>query len=226
MAQSDVNNQFALYYPEKRPFFLEGADYFTSPIQAVFTRTVADPSVGAKLTGKRGKNTFGFFAAQDEVTNFLLPGPFESTDASYAEDNSSYVGRYSRGFGAASTIGLLVTGREGDGYHNRVGGADLRWHISDQHNVQAQYLRSGHALPGGPRRGDMIWPKANSTAQPPSYAMISLRATGLPTSFIPRVPPDFAPIRASCRASTTRSRSRDSHAFGTAPTTIGSRGFG
>ena len=57
------------------------------------------------------------------------------------------MGRYSRGFGEASTVGLLVTGREGDGYHNRVGGADLRWRISDQHNVQAQYLRSDTRYP-------------------------------------------------------------------------------
>ena len=62
VAQLDVNNQFALFFPETRPFFLEGADYFSTPVQAVFTRTVADPSVGAKLTGKRGNNTYGFFA--------------------------------------------------------------------------------------------------------------------------------------------------------------------
>ncbi len=55
VAQLDVNNQFALFFPETRPFFLEGSDYFSTPIQAVFTRTVADPALGAKLTGKRGR---------------------------------------------------------------------------------------------------------------------------------------------------------------------------
>ena len=77
-AQLDVNNQFALFFPEKRPFFLEGADYFRTPMRAVFTRTVADPATGLKLTGKRDKNTFGVFAAQDDVTNLLFPGPFGS----------------------------------------------------------------------------------------------------------------------------------------------------
>ena len=48
VAQLDVNNQFALFFPESRPFFLEGSDYFRTPIQAVFTRTVADPSVGGQ----------------------------------------------------------------------------------------------------------------------------------------------------------------------------------
>ncbi|RPJ83830.1 MAG: hypothetical protein EHM13_06505, partial [Acidobacteria bacterium] len=49
VAQLDINQRFALFYPEKRPFFLEGIDFFTTPIQAVFTRTVADPTFGAKL---------------------------------------------------------------------------------------------------------------------------------------------------------------------------------
>jgi hypothetical protein len=146
-AQLDVNNQFALYYPEKRPFFLEGADYFSSPIEAVFTRTVADPSVGAKLTGKRGKNTFGFVVTQDELTNLLFPGAYASDSGSLAQENTAVVGRYSRSFGEASTAGLLLTGRRGDGYHNHVGGVDLRWKISDQHSIQAQHLVSDTEYP-------------------------------------------------------------------------------
>ena len=64
VAQLDVNQRFALFYPEKRPFFLEGIDFFTTPIQAVFTRTVADPTFGAKLTGKQGANAVGVFVTQ------------------------------------------------------------------------------------------------------------------------------------------------------------------
>jgi len=74
VAQLDVNNQFALFFPETRPFFLEGSDYFSTPIQAVFTRTVADPALGAKLTGKRGNNTYGAFATEDEITNLTTAG--------------------------------------------------------------------------------------------------------------------------------------------------------
>ncbi len=51
VAQLDVNTRFALYYPEKRPFFLEGGDFFLTPIQAVFTRTVADPLWGTSSPG-------------------------------------------------------------------------------------------------------------------------------------------------------------------------------
>ncbi len=73
-AQMDINTQFALYYPEKRPFFLEGADLFRTRMRAVYTRTLADPSGGIKMTGKEGKNTVGFFSARDELTNILMPG--------------------------------------------------------------------------------------------------------------------------------------------------------
>jgi hypothetical protein len=149
VAQLDVNNQFALYYPEKRPFFLEGADYFSAPIDAVFTRTVADPDIGAKLTGKRGKHTYGVFAAQDAITNLLFPGPFGSDSESLEQENTAFVGRYSYGFGSASSVGALLTARDGDNYANTVGGFDLNWKINDQHTVQAQYLASSTEYPDG-----------------------------------------------------------------------------
>jgi hypothetical protein len=147
VAQLDVNNQFALFFDEKRPFFLEGADYFRTPINAVFTRTVADPDVGAKLTGKRDEHTYGVFVAQDSVTNLLFPGALGSDSTSLDEDNSVFVGRYSRGFGEASSVGALLTSRDGDNYSNVVGGLDLRWRINDQHALRAQYLRSETEYP-------------------------------------------------------------------------------
>ncbi len=147
VSQLDVNNRFALFFPEARPFFLEGADYFVTPLQAVFTRTVADPTVGAKLTGKRGNNTFGVFAAQDEITNLLFPGPFGSDATTLDEEYTSFVGRYSRGFAGTSSIGGVVTIRDGDNYHNYVAGVDGTWRINDQHEIQAQYLKSRTEYP-------------------------------------------------------------------------------
>ncbi len=142
VAQLDVNNQFALFFPEKRSFFLEGADYFSTPIDAVFTRTVANPDIGAKLTGKRDEHTYGIFVAQDSVTNLLFPGAFGSGSTSIAEENTVFVGRYSRGFSDASSVGALLTSRDGAGYANVVGGLDFRWRISDQHAIRGQFLRS------------------------------------------------------------------------------------
>ena len=147
VAQLDVNNQFALFFPETRPFFLEGSDYFRTPIQAVFTRTVADPALGTKLTGKRNNNTFGVYVAEDEVTNLLFPGAFGSESEALEVSNTAAVGRYSRSFGNASQVGALLTARRGDGYHNYVGGFDARWKINDQHTLKAQVLRSDTDYP-------------------------------------------------------------------------------
>ncbi|MFS8085653.1 MAG: DUF5916 domain-containing protein, partial [Acidobacteriota bacterium] len=73
-----ANQRFPIFFEEKRPFFLEGIDIFRTPIQAVHTRAIVDPDVAAKLTGKRGRNTFGFLIASDNAPgNF---GPEERTD--------------------------------------------------------------------------------------------------------------------------------------------------
>ena len=146
-AQLDVNNRFALFFPEKRPFFLEGADYFSTPLRAVFTRTIASPDVGAKLTSKRGEHTFGVMAAEDALTNFLFPSLFGSSSTTLEQPNTTFVGRYNRGFGNTSSIGGLLTVRDGDGYHNYVGGFDARWKINDQHTLSAQYLESNTEYP-------------------------------------------------------------------------------
>jgi hypothetical protein len=147
VAQLEENSTFALFYPESRPFFLEGEDYYASPLQAVFTRTVADPDVGTKFTGRVGNNTVGVFATNDTVTNLLIPGPFGSQTTSLAEDNDAFVGRYTRGFGNASTIGALVTSREGNGYSNEVAGFDGRYFINDQSTLRFQYLDSRTEYP-------------------------------------------------------------------------------
>jgi hypothetical protein len=58
---------FPIFFAEKRPFFLEGKDIFDSPLQPFYSRTIVDPDLAVKLTGKTGKNTFGFLAASDNA---------------------------------------------------------------------------------------------------------------------------------------------------------------
>jgi hypothetical protein len=147
VAQLDVNNQFALLFPETRPLFLEGADFFTTPINVVFTRTIADPDLGAKVTGSIGSNTFGVFAAEDVVTNLLFPGPLGSSNDSLDQSNRALVGRYRRDFGRNSTVGALLTSRSGDDYHNHVAGVDGRYRMNDRHSLRFQYLRSDTEYP-------------------------------------------------------------------------------
>jgi hypothetical protein len=147
VAQLDVNQRFALYYPEKRPFFLEGIDFFTTPIQAVFTRTVADPYGGAKLTGKQGANAVGVFVTHDRLNNLLLPANQGSDNTTLDDEVTSIVGRYRRDVGRGSTIGALFAGREGSEYHNRQASLDLFWQASPSDSVRAQYIRTDTRYP-------------------------------------------------------------------------------
>ena len=145
VAQLDVNTRFALFYPEKRPFFLEGADFFNTPVQAVFTRTVADPDAGLKLTGKVGKttsNAVGLFTARDALTNLLLPSNQATGATSLDQDAYTVVGRYRRDVGRASYLGALYTGRYGDAYANSLGGVDFYHQLGRSTSIRAQYLAS------------------------------------------------------------------------------------
>jgi hypothetical protein len=138
VAQLDVNTQFALFYPEKRPFFLEGADIFDTRFQAIYSRNIADPSWGVKLTGKQGKNALGVILAQDQTTNFLIPSSQGSSLASVGEGNLSSIVRYRRDLFGATTGGFFYTGREGDGFHNRLFGGDVlfRWNESEAARIE------------------------------------------------------------------------------------------
>jgi hypothetical protein len=147
VAQLDVNQRFALFYPEKRPFFLEGIDFFTTPIQAVFTRTVADPTFGAKLTGKQGASAVGVFVTRDRLNNLLLPANQGSENTTDEGDVTTVVGRYRRDVGRGSTVGLLYAGREGSAYHNRQAGVDLFWRMNQTDSVRAQHIRSDTRYP-------------------------------------------------------------------------------
>ena len=147
VAQLDVNNRFALFFPERRPFFLEGADFFLTPLNVVFTRTVADPLGGAKLTGKEGDNALGFFFTRDRVNNLILPANQGSASTSLSEDVSAGVFRYRRDVGDGSTVGGLLTVRKGEEYHNRVYGADAFIRLSRTNTFQAQFLRSDTDYP-------------------------------------------------------------------------------
>jgi hypothetical protein len=153
VAQLDVNTRFALYYPEKRPFFLEGGDFFLTPVQAVFTRTVADPVWGTKLTGKAGRSALGFFAAQDRLNNLIFPSNQGSMSTSLDEDVLGGVLRYRYDVGAGSTLGLLYTGRKGTDYANHVGGVDGFFRLSRSSSIRFQYLHSETEYPEATARG-------------------------------------------------------------------------
>src|SRR5438094_7989665 len=74
-AQIAANERFALFFPEKRPFFLEGVNLLATPIQAVYTRTITAPRWGGRATGKEGGITYTALAAEDAGGgSVMIPG--------------------------------------------------------------------------------------------------------------------------------------------------------
>lgn len=146
-AQLDVNTRFALFFPEKRPFFMEGIDFFSTPLDAVFTRTVVDPSWGLKLSGKEGKNGIGVFATRDDVNNILLPSNQESTFSQLDQHVTGSVLRYRRDVGSGSILGVLYAGRESEDYHNRLIGTDGFLRLDASNTVRYQFLHSDTQYP-------------------------------------------------------------------------------
>jgi hypothetical protein len=151
VAQIAVNNRFALFFPEKRPFFLEGVDLLDTPIQAVYTRSITSPRWGVRGTGKLGSSSYTVLFAQDKGGgSVILPGPTLSDLAPQDFRSIVGVGRWRRDLGS-SFVGFLYSGREIEGGgHNRVFGPDFQWRPSDKDQVTGQALLSDTQTPRRP----------------------------------------------------------------------------
>jgi hypothetical protein len=146
--QLDINQPFALFFPEKRPFFMEAADFFGTLMDAVYTRTVRDPAWGLKLTGKLNGHTVASYVVQDDVTNLIIPGSQGSAATSLDASNLAAVARYRYDLGDSYTLGALVTLRDGEhGYFNQVAGADAELRLTPRDRIMAQVLASSSRYP-------------------------------------------------------------------------------
>ena len=147
-AQLDINNTFSLFFPERRTFFLDGADYFDTSLNLVHTRNIAQPEYGAKITGKSGSHTFGMLTANDESTSFLIPGSLRSRVANLSGVSSDVaIARYRYDIFSNSTVGALITDRSGDGYSNTVASVDAVLRPTDQDTITVQSMHSSSDYP-------------------------------------------------------------------------------
>jgi len=147
-AQLDINNTFSLFFPERRTFFLDGADYFDTFERLVHTRNISDPDYGLKLTGKSGGHTYALLTANDVTTSFLIPRSLGSSVASLGETESKVaIGRYRLDIFENSTIGALITDRRADGYNNTVSSVDAVLRPTDQDSISIQTMHSSSDYP-------------------------------------------------------------------------------
>src|SRR5215813_3098425 len=137
-----ANQRFPIFFPEKRPFFLEGIDIFNTQIAAVHTRTIIDPDVAVKLTGKVDRNTFGLMVASDNA-----PGDFSAEERLTADPRligknaADGILRLKRDIGKKdSFIGFLGTYRRFVDVYNELAGFDSRLRVNKQTTFSAQAL--------------------------------------------------------------------------------------
>ena len=147
--QVTANQRFDVFFPEKRPFFLENANFFRTPINLVFTRNIADPQFGVRLTGKAGPYALGALFIDDESADVDLP----PTDPRIGDRATFGIFRLSRDIGNQSSLGAIYTAREFGSDYNRVGGVDGRWKFDDHWASTFQAVRSTTSIGGARSSG-------------------------------------------------------------------------
>jgi len=157
MPQNDVNQRYALYYPEKRPFFLEGKDFFDTPFELVYTRKIVDPQFGVKLSGKVGKTTIGFLSTYDinppdiNISSDSEEGEEEDDDDDEENPYRAMINvfRLKRDLFPESHIGFIFTDKEmGNSWnsltnnYNRIAGIDGHFKFKNYYRFSFQILSS------------------------------------------------------------------------------------
>ncbi len=153
--QIEVNQRFPLFFPELRPFFLEGQEVFQArgPANLLHTRTIVDPRYGAKVTGKVGNTTIGMLYANDEA-----PGKVDDiSDATFGQTAQFLVGRARYDLYAESYVGAIVTDREFIDAYSRVGGVDANFRLGRTQSVSMSYFQSQHRDSEGVERSGPGW---------------------------------------------------------------------
>lgn len=123
--QVTINERFEVFFPEKRPFFIENAGYFQTPVNLFFSRRVSDPGAGLRLTSKAGRWAIGAIGIDDRT-------PEEFVGSGLPQEPRAGIGvmRVQREIGKESSVGLLVSNRQVAGGTNRVASADARLALS------------------------------------------------------------------------------------------------
>ena len=136
--QFTVNQRYPVYFPELRPFFLENANYFATPITLLYTRRIIRPEFGARITGKIKRTNLGLLAIDDRQPAHTVP----MLDPAYGKRTGFFVARVSEDVGKNSTVGLIYTDEEFAGGSNRVGGVDFNFRLTDKWTTMGQMVES------------------------------------------------------------------------------------
>jgi hypothetical protein len=136
--QFTVDQRFPVYFPELRPFFLENANYFLTPINLIYTRTIVHPEYGIRITGKIDHTNVGLFVTDDRQSGqTVAPG-----DPLFGKRSTVAVGRVSEDVGKGSSIGAIYTDEEFGRGWNRIGGIDFTARFDKHWTAWGQMVES------------------------------------------------------------------------------------
>ena len=162
--QIEVNQRFPLFFSELRPFFVEGAEIFDfpGPVTFVHTRTIVDPTWGAKLTGKAGRFAIGLLTAEDGA-----PGNVDDvTDRRYGETAQNFIGRVKYDVYSESHVGAIFTDRSFLDSSSRLGGIDGSFRLSRSMSTNFRLIESRHRdLEGVDRSGHIYDASISNTGR-------------------------------------------------------------
>ncbi|HEU4597717.1 MAG TPA: DUF5916 domain-containing protein [Pyrinomonadaceae bacterium] len=155
-----TNQRFPIFFAEKRPFFLEGIEIFNTPLTVVHTRAIVDPDLALKLSGKRGRNTYGVMFASDNG-----PGNLGFDDRAFLADvggsgsrreqlskvvdRNATIGvmRLKRDVGREHSVGLIATTYNFVDHHNHTAGVDGRFRLDKMTTFTFQLLGTNSRTP-------------------------------------------------------------------------------
>ena len=150
-AQIDVNSTFALFFPERRPLFQEGADVFATPIDQVYTRSINDPQVVGKAIGRMDRTTVGYIGGVDETSPILIPLE-ERSYVTQTRKSVSNIVRAQQSFLEDSYAGVLFTDRrfvDHSGSNTSLG-VDGQMRFLDKYRFEWQVVGSHSQEPDDP----------------------------------------------------------------------------
>jgi hypothetical protein len=142
--QIDVNTPFALFFPERRPFFQEGSNLYTTWIDAIYTRSINNPVGAAKLSGTFGRTSALYLFGADDDSPIILPDE-ERSFYLLGGSSVSNIARLRRTYGSDSHVGALITDRRlrsGADGSGTVAGVDGRHRLHQNLLIEYQLLVS------------------------------------------------------------------------------------
>jgi hypothetical protein len=187
--QVAVNQRYPLYYPEKRPFFLEGKELFDTPFELNYTRQIVDPIWGVKLTGTAGRTTIGFLSAMDENAPIIdIPGVADGVFNETGNRSWVNVFRIRREVFSESYLGAVFSnkeiGRTGSGLfdnYSRVAGVDGSFKFAEYNRFSFQFVGSQNKA--GTETTALVPAATVSLAHQSRHFSASLEWTYLPPDF-------------------------------------------